>query len=292
MEGTRIRWAEHTWNPTTGCDKISPGCDNCYAETIAIKFGPQGGNGTSFPNGFTPTYKPQKLGEPAKFLRKSGPSRVFVNSMSDLHHKDFTDAQRDSIYDVMLNVKEHDYLVLTKRPKQMHAYFMGTEDKPGFIERRGLTDGLPANLWVGTSIENDSYTWRADWIRRIDATIRFLSVEPMIGPVPSLDVTDIHWVICGGESGTGFRTMDLQWARDLMAACRASDQDPAFFFKQQSHRQTEAIKHLDGELIEEYPLPHPGDRHRTDGHPGIEARTGKYIGRHSEPHQTAQVSLL
>lgn len=284
MEGTRIRWAEHTWNPTTGCDKVSPGCDNCYAETIAIKFGPQGGNGTSFPNGFTPTYKPQKLGEPAKFLRKSGPGRIFVNSMSDLHHADFTDAQRDAIYDVMLTVDAHDYLVLTKRPKQMAAYFCGPD---GFLARRGL-DSAPAQLWLGTSIENDKYTWRANHLRAIPAVVHFLSVEPMLGPVPSLDLTGIEWVICGGESGNGFRTMDLQWARDLKAAVETAG--VAFFFKQQSHRQTEAIKHLDGELIEEYPLPHPADRHTpTGGRPASLAIVGRYVGRHAADHGTPVV---
>lgn len=261
MKDTRIRWAEHTWNPTTGCDKISPGCDNCYAETITVKFGT-----SSFPNGFKPTYKPNKLTEPKRFLRQTGPARVFVNSMSDLFHSDFTDAQRDAIFAVMFDIR-HDYLVLTKRPNLMAAYFNGPD---GWLARQGL-DRVPANIWLGTSIENDKYTFRTKHLTSIPAVVHFLSVEPMLGPVPSLDLTDIEWVIVGGESGPGYRPMDHDWARDLRDRCAAAE--IAFYFKQSAAPRTEMGMTLDGELIEEYPLEHPGDR--------SEAVVGRYVGRHA-----------
>jgi|PlaIllAssembly_1097288.scaffolds.fasta_scaffold102897_2 protein gp37 len=263
MKDTKIRWAEHTWNPTTGCDKISPGCDNCYAETITVKFG-----STAFPNGFTPTYKPNKLGEPARFFRKSGRARVFVNSMSDLFHADFTDAQRDSIFDVMLDVR-HDYLVLTKRPKQMAAYFNGPD---GYLARRHLAQA-PANMWLGTSIENDLYTFRTKHLTSIPAVVHFLSIEPMLGPVPSLDLTDIEWVIVGGESGPGYRPMDHDWARDIRDRCAI--EDVAFYFKQSAAPRTEMGMELDGLRHEEYPLEHPADR--------TEVTVGKFVGRHGIP---------
>ncbi len=264
MKDTRIRWAEHTWNPTTGCDKISPGCDNCYAETITTKFGKG-----SFPNGFTPTYKENKIGEPSKFLRKSGPSRVFVNSMSDLFHVDFNDEQRDTIFAQMLRV-QHDYLVLTKRPQLMAAYFNGTEDSEGWLARNGLKQ-VPANIWVGTSIENDRYTFRTKSLTSIPAVVHFLSVEPMLGPVPSLDLTNIQWVIVGGESGPGYRPMDHDWARDVRDRCAAAE--IAFYFKQSAAPRTEMGMTLDGQLIEEYPLVHPDDR--------TEDVVGRWTGRHS-----------
>lgn len=284
MKDTRIRWAEHTWNPTTGCSKISPGCDHCYAETITVKFG-----GSAFPNGFTPTYKPNKLSEPARFLRKTGPSRVFVNSMSDLHHEDFTDEQRDSIYDVMLDVSDHDYLVLTKRPQQMARYFTGPD---GFLARRGL-DEAPAHLWLGTSIESDRYTFRTKHLTSIPAVVHFLSCEPLLEALPSLNLDGIQWVIVGGESGPGYRPMDHDWARDLRDRCDAAE--IAFYFKQSAAHRTEMGMELDGELIEEYPLQHPADRHARlievlgDARPH---EVGRWVGRHAAAVETTQATLL
>jgi protein gp37 len=262
MKDTKIRWAEHTWNPMTGCTKISPGCDNCYAETIALKFG-----APAFPNGFTPTFKPGKLTQ----LRKLKPGRVFVNSMSDVFHPDFTRQQIDEVFDEMAAQAQHDYLVLTKRPALMRNYMIGRE---GWLSRRGIAK-VPTQIWLGTTIESDQYVWRADHLRDIPVDVRFLSCEPLIGPLPSLDLTGIHWVIVGGESGKGFRPMPHEWAVDLRDRCEAAD--VAFFFKQSAAPRTEMGMELEGRLHEEYPFPHPAD------HPPHEGRTvGRYTGRHSQ----------
>lgn len=252
MKNTKIRWATDTWNPMTGCTKITPGCDNCYAETIAEKF-----RGTAFPNGFEPTYKPHKLGDPASW---QAPRRIFVNSMSDVHHDAFTVAQIDSVYDAMLETARHDYLLLTKRPQRMWSYLCGDD---GWLARRNL-DAVPDQIWLGTTIEDDPYTWRADYLRRIPVLVRFLSCEPLIGPLPSLDLTDLGWVIVGGESGSGYRDMPHDWARDLRDRC--NDAGVAFYFKQSAAYRTEMGQTLDGRRHEEYPLPHPGsDRGRQLG---------------------------
>ncbi len=248
MKDTKIRWANHTWNVFTGCSEISPGCDHCYAKTIAEKF-----RGTAFPNGFDPTYKPHKLGEPRRW---TSPSRVFVNSMSDMHHVAFTREQIDSVYDLMPQHPEHDFLVLTKRPARMAAYFLGDDrtGKDGWLERNGL-DRVPSNIWLGTTIESNEYVSRADQLRRIPVDVRFLSCEPLIGPLPDLDLDGIGWVIVGGESGPGYRPMPTEWATDLRDRCL--DTVTAFYFKQSAAPRTEMGKELEGRRHEEYPFPHP-----------------------------------
>jgi protein gp37 len=263
MKDTKIRWAGRTWNPMTGCTHITPGCDHCYAEVIANKF--SGGPGSAFPNGFVPTFKPQKLRDPAKWRQ---PDRIFVNSMSDVHHEDFTDDQIDQVYDAMAETERHDYLVLTKRPQRMARFLLGSGatktsgivGDDGWLARHGL-DRVPRQVWLGTTIEDDKFTFRADWLRGIPVDIRFLSCEPLIGPLPSLDLTGLAWVIVGGESGNGrkeFRVMDDEWARDLRDRC--DDAAVAFYFKQHSGLRTELGIDLDGVLHEEYPLPHPAGR--------------------------------
>jgi len=256
MKDSKIRWTDDTWNAVTGCEEISPGCDNCYARVIAEKF-----RGTAFPRGFEPHYKPHKLDEPR---RKRAPSRFFVNSLSDMHLPAWTTDQIDSMYDVMAETPKHDFLVLTKRPQRMASYFLGTADQPGWLERRGL-DAVPPQIWLGTTIELDKYAFRADHLRRIPATVRFVSAEPLLGPLPSLDLNGISWVIVGGESGnnsSNFRPMDLAWATDLWHRCQAAG--VAFFGKQDSGRRTELNPGFLGELVEEFPFDHPvthsGDR--------------------------------
>lgn len=253
----------------TGCTHVSEGCDHCYAETMILRFGPKS---TSFPVGFDPVFKPQKLTEPARWLRKSGPARIFVNSLSDVHHADFDEPQIDAVYDTMLNVADHDYLVLTKRPQAMRNYFCGPA---GWLARRKL-DEVPANIWLGTSIELDKYcTLRTRHLTAIPAVVRFLSLEPLLGPLPSLDLTDIEWAIVGGESGPGYRPMETEWARDLRDY--AEDCGVAFFYKQSAAPRTEMGMELDGERFEEYPLEHPADRHRLNHQPQI----GRWTGRHA-----------
>lgn len=276
MEGTKIRWANATWNVMTGCTEISPGCDLCYARVLTEKF-----RGKAFPVGFEPTYKPQKLDDPKRFLRKGGPQRVFVNSLSDVHHEAFTWDQIASVYDAMLATPEHDYLLLTKRPERMARFLLGDRaqrgnrgapvtrtvegedariwgpghfESQGYLRLRSRTE-VPANVWLGTTIESDRYTFRADWLRLIPVPVRFISAEPLLGPVPSLDLDGIAWVIGGGESGPGFRPMPHDWCRDLRDRC--DEAGVAFYFKQSAAWRTEMGIELDGRRHEEYPYPHP-----------------------------------
>lgn len=264
MEKTNIRWCESTWNAWVGCSKISEGCDHCYAETLTTRFGP---TSTSFPTGFTPTFKPQKLGEPRRWKE---PRRIFCNSLSDPFHEDFTDAQRDQVFDVVLEVDRHDYLMLTKRPQMMARYFNGPT---GYLARRGI-DAVPPHFWLGTTIESDKWTFRTKHLTAIPATVHFLSCEPLITPLPSLDLTDIEWVICGGESGPGYRPMPHDWARDLRDRC--DERGIAYYFKQSAAPRTEMGMELDGVRVEEYPLEHPADRIAFDNPPVVGRWTGRF----------------
>ena len=242
MKDTKIRWCDDTWNPMTGCSRVSEGCRNCYAETIAVKF-----RGRAFPNGFVPTFKPEKLALPERWRT---PRRVFVNSMSDVHHPAFSYEEVAAVWDVMRDVSRHQYLVLTKRPDRMAAFL------EEWLPANNVTV-VPDHIWVGTSIESDRWTNRADTLRGIPADIRFLSLEPLLEPLPSLDMTGIGWVIVGGESGSGYRPMSHEWARTLRT--QAAESGAAFFFKQSAAFRTETGVELDGERVEEWPAPHPAD---------------------------------
>lgn len=239
---SRIRWTGSTWNPMSGCSKLSDGCKNCYAYTIAEKF-----RGTpAYPHGFDTVFKPAKLRDVDRW--KDG-RRVFVNSMSDLFHDDFLDVELDQVFDTMARVDRHTYQVLTKRPTRMRDYIRG------WLERRDL-DAVPAHIWLGVTIESDRFTWRANRLREIPVAVRFISAEPLLSAVPSLNLDGIAWLIIGGESGHGFRPMDMQWARELVALARSAD--TAVFFKQDSGHRTELRPYLveeDGShtVIEEYP---------------------------------------
>jgi protein gp37 len=226
---TAIEWTDAVWNPTTGCDRISPGCDNCYALTLAkrlkgmgqAKYQNDGDPRTSGP-GFALTVHPDALDLP---LRWRKPRRVFVNSMSDLFHKDVADDFICRVFDVMAAERRHTYQVLTKRSQRMGRLF-GDDDS--VWDRLGIS-ALP-NVWLGTSVESDRYTFRADHIREMDAAVRWLSLEPLLGPLPSLDLTGIDWVVAGGESGPGARPMHPDWVRDIRNRCVAAG--VPFFFKQ------------------------------------------------------------
>ncbi len=217
---SKIEWTEKTWNPTTGCDQISPGCDNCYALTLAkrlkgmgqIKYQNDGDPRTSGP-GFGLTVHPGSLDEP---LRWRKPTTVFVNSMSDLFHARVPRQFIAKVWDVMGHTPQHTYQVLTKRPERL----------------KRVLDGLPVlgNVWLGTSIESDRYVSRADALRAAPAAVRFISAEPLLAPLWSLDLAGIDWLIAGGESGPGARPMDLDWVRHLLERCKASGTAP--FVKQ------------------------------------------------------------
>ena len=227
----------------TGCSKVSPGCAHCYAETLSLRFG-----WSQRP--WLPQYAaenvvlhPERLDQP---LRWRQPRRVFVNSMSDLFHELVPDAFVHEVFDRMAEASWHSYQILTKRPERMAAV-VGAY----YVQRPG-TQPLP-NVWLGTSIENDRWTGRADALRATPAAIRFISAEPILGPLPSLDLTAIDWLIVGGESGAGARPMDAAWACDLRDYALVTR--TAFFFKQWGGRTPKARgRALDGRTWDEMPL--------------------------------------
>jgi len=235
MGKSSIEWTEETWNPVTGCDKVSPGCDNCYAERLATRLHAMGN--PRYENGFRVTLHPDKLTEP---LRWKAPRTIFVNSMSDLFHPEVPEPFIWSLVDTVVKAPQHTFQVLTKRPQRAVQVFDGHQ--------------LPHNLWMGTSIENDRYTFRADYLRKIDVAVRFLSCEPLLGPLTSLDLTAISWVIVGGESGPGHRPMEIEWVRELRDRSIASE--IPFFFKQWGGRTSKAGgRMLDGRTWDEMPTP-------------------------------------
>lgn len=229
-----IEWTNSTWNPTTGCTKISAGCDHCYAERFAERW--RGVPGNYFENGFDVQLRPAMLGRPATWKRSR---LIFVNSMSDLFHIDVPDEYIDQVFDQMETVDRHVYQLLTKRPERLRRY----------ARKRYKTRAIPGHIWFGVTVESDNFAWRADMLREVNAPVRFLSVEPMIGPADGVDLTGINWVIAGGESGPGFRPIEIQWVRDLRDRCNAAN--IAFFFKQW-HKGSSG-RELDGRTWDEMP---------------------------------------
>jgi protein gp37 len=225
---TGIEWTDKTWNPTTGCDKISPGCLHCYAEALTQRF-PQ-----NFPTGFKLTLHPERLKEPSRWRT---PSRVFVNSMSDLFHEDVPLDFIQQVLSVIQSTPWHIYQILTKRPERLHDL----ASKLSF----------PENVWLGVSVENQNYVNRLEYLREIPVSVRFISCEPLLGAL-KLDLTDIHWVIVGGESGQKHRPMQSSWAEDIRDQCR--NKKVAFFFKQFGGRTPKAGgRLLNNEIWDEMP---------------------------------------
>lgn len=212
MAESAIEWTEHTWNPVTGCTKISPGCKHCYAETMTRRLTAMGAPG--YENGFDLTLHPERLQQP---LKRKAPTVYFVNSMSDLFHDEVPDVYIDRVLDVCRQTPQHTYQVLTKRADRLPEYFSRRE--------------CPTNVWLGVSVEDRKYgVPRIDLLRRVPAHIRFLSVEPLLEDVGALDLTGIHWVIVGGESGPKARPMAPAWVESVRRQAKA--QRVAFFFKQ------------------------------------------------------------
>jgi protein gp37 len=209
-DGSSIEWTEATWNPVTGCTKVSPGCAHCYAETFAERF--RGVPGHPYEVGFDLTLREDRLDLP---LRWKTPRLIFVNSMSDLFHADVPDAYVRAVFATMREASQHTFQVLTKRPERAAE----------------LADSVPwpDNVWMGTSVENQRWTTRIDALRQIPAHIRFLSCEPLLGRL-KLDLSGIQWVIIGGESGPKARRMKPEWAESVKAQCAAAN--VPFFFKQ------------------------------------------------------------
>lgn len=214
-DATAIEWTDATWNPVTGCTKITAGCDNCYAERFSERF--RGVPGHPFENGFDLTLRSERLAQPLSWRR---PRMIFVNSMSDLFHKQVPWAFIDQVFETMEAAHWHTFQVLTKRSSIMRDY----------LRARYKGSLAPAHMWFGVSVEDDTAKARVRHLREAPASVRFLSIEPLIGPVGRVELGGIHWVIVGGESGPRARPIDISWAREVRDQCLA--QDVAFFFKQ------------------------------------------------------------
>jgi protein gp37 len=232
-----IEWTEATWNPVTGCSKVSPGCAHCYAERLSLRFG-----WSQRP--WTPEYAeenvrlhPERLSQPSRWRR---PRVVFVNSMSDLFHENVPEAFIEEVFATMLAAERHVFQILTKRHDRL----------------RDLAPSLPwpENVWMGVSIENSRWVERADALRDVPAAVRFISAEPLLGPLDALDLDGIDWLIVGGESGPRHRPIREEWVRDLRD--RAEAVDVAFFFKQWGGRTSKARgRDLDGSEWSAMPTP-------------------------------------
>lgn len=212
---TQIEWTDATWNPVTGCSKITRGCDFCYAERFSERF--RGVPDHPFENGFDLTLRPERLTQPLSWRQ---PRRIFVNSMSDLFHKEIPVPFIDSVFDTMELANWHTFQVLTKRSSLMARY----------LSNRYGKNLAPSHIWLGVSVEDSKGAARLKHLRRAPASVRFVSFEPLLGSVGKVDLTGIHWAIVGGESGPRARPMNESWAIEIRDQCRA--QKVAFFFKQ------------------------------------------------------------
>ena len=233
MAQSSIEWTEQTWNPVTGCTKISPGCKYCYAEKFAKRLKAIGVS--NYKNGFKLTLQPHMLVRPLKWKK---PSMIFVNSMSDLFHKDVPDDYIQKVFEIMNKASWHEFQILTKRPERV-------------LE---LNKELPwaDNIWMGTSVENKDYKFRIDILRKTSAKIKFLSLEPLIGPLGKLNLNKIDWAIVGGESGFKARPLEKDWVLDIQTQCKINN--VPFFFKQWGGKnKKKAGRELNGQTWDEMP---------------------------------------
>ncbi len=208
---TKIEWTEMSWNPVTGCTKVSPGCLNCYAEKMALRLHSMGQK--RYCNGFKVTLQPDLIDQPYKW---NTARTIFVNSMSDLFHENVPITYVKRVFETIRCNPQHTFQVLTKRSDRL------IQNAKKLI--------WPHNLWMGVSVENSDYIHRIDDLRRVPATVRFLSCEPLLGPLPDINLDEIHWVIVGGESGPKARPMEKDWVNEIKSQC--CDQKVPFFFKQ------------------------------------------------------------
>ena len=235
-----IEWTESTWNPSTGCDAISPGCEHCYAERMALRLKAMGQQ--KYSNGFKLTLHPDTLELPLKWKK---PQRIFVNSMSDLFHNSVPFDYIRRVFETMSRAHWHQFQVLTKRSGRLLA----------------LSDKLdwPHNVWMGVSVESAHYKARIDHLRKTAARLKFLSLEPLLGPLGALDLAGIDWVIVGGESGPGARPMDPEWVMGVRGQCERAD--VPFFFKQWGGVQKKRKgRKLNGRTYDEMPAPLQAER--------------------------------
>jgi protein gp37 len=212
-DGTAIEWTEATWNPVTGCSKVSPGCAHCYAERLSLRFGWSRRPWTPDAAEENVVLHPERLEQPLRWRR---PRQVFVNSMGDLFHEAVPLEFIAEVFEVMVRAERHTFQILTKRAERAAAL---AAELP-----------WPANVWMGVSIENRRWVGRADLLREVPAAVRFISAEPLLGPLEGLELAGIDWLIAGGESGPRHRPVRAEWLRELRDRCQA--EGVAFFFKQ------------------------------------------------------------
>jgi protein gp37 len=230
-----IEWTEASWNPVTGCSKVSPGCAHCYAETFAERW--RNIPGHPYEQGFDLKLWPNRLEQPLKWGR---PRLIFVNSMSDLFHEDIPDEYIAQVFEIMVQAHWHTFQILTKRQERLAEL---APDLP-----------WPDNVWMGVTIENRKFVHRADYLRQVDAAVRFISAEPLLGPLEGLDLDGIDWLISGGESGPKHRPVKLEWLRELRDRC--NEEGVAYFFKQWGgYRPKAGGRELDGRTWDQMPTP-------------------------------------
>jgi protein gp37 len=230
-----IEWTDASWNPVTGCTQVSPGCDHCYALTFAERF--RGVPDHPYEQGFDLKLWPGRLTLPLTWRR---PRRIFVNSMSDLFHKDIPTEYIQAVFATMQRADWHVFQVLTKRP--------------GRLRRIAGELPWPQNVWMGVSIESAEFAWRADYLREVPAAVRFISAEPLLGPLDEVSLDGIDWLITGGESGPGHRPIEEAWVRQLRDRCGSSH--IAYFHKQWGGlRPKQGGRDLDGRTHDEWPVP-------------------------------------
>ena len=238
-DNSAIEWTDATWNPITGCTKIGPGCDHCYAERFAERW--RGTPGHAYEQGFDLRFWDERLTQPARWRR---PRMIFVTSMGDLFHKQVPNDYLDRVFDAMEETDRHTYQVLTKRSSRLASY----------VNRRYRDAPAPRHIWLGVSVEDRQRAKRIAHLQRANATIRFLSIEPLLGSIGPVDLTGISWVIVGGESGPGARKMEADWAREIRDQC--AERDVAFFFKQWGGiRPKTGGRELDGRTHDGFPRP-------------------------------------
>jgi protein gp37 len=235
---TQIEWTEATWNPVTGCSKVTRGCDNCYAERFSERF--RGVAGHPFEQGFDLTLRQDRLRQPLSWKQ---PKRIFVNSMSDLFHKDIPLEFIDAVFDTMEAANWHTFQVLTKRSSLMARY----------LKNRYRTSIAPPHIWLGVSVEDAKNTVRIKHLRNAPISVRFVSFEPLLGPVGDIDLRGVAWAIVGGESGPRCRPMAAEWVVEIRDQCQHND--VAFFFKQWGGaRPKTGGRILDGREWSQYPI--------------------------------------
>ncbi len=235
-----IEWTDATWNPATGCTKVSPGCKNCYAESLSLRL--KAMKQKKYQYGFDYTEHETELQKPQHWKK---PRMIFVNSMSDLFHESATDSFINDVFEIMMTTSRHTYQILTKRPKRMKEFV----DK--FISVRGGLDEIPNHIWLGTSVESHDYLFRITELKEVKCKIKFVSFEPLLGSIhPNLE--GINWAIVGGESGPHARPIEEIWVKNLRDMCK--NQNVVFFFKQWGGRWPKQKGNLlDGIKYQEFP---------------------------------------